>query len=187
MELAHQSSCLQSCPCAGYGLHHGIKTQRNRPLSAHLFAEMINEAGFPPGVFNLVNGSGTGVGKALAEHPDIDMISFTGSTRAGIAVAKAAADSVKRVTQELGGKSPNILLEDADFDRSIKKGIFMCMENTGQSCNAPTRMLIPHSRYQEAQVLAQEYVKIVTVDNPKKPGRTSAPWLATPNTKKCSS
>jgi aldehyde dehydrogenase (NAD+) len=103
------------------------------------------------------------------------MISFTGSTQAGIAVAKAAADSVKRVTQELGGKSPNILLEDADFNRSIKKGILMCMENTGQSCNAPTRMLIPRSRYEEAQVLAQENVKIVKVDNPEKPGRHLGP------------
>jgi len=170
----NQVAC-KVAPALATGCTMVLKPSEIAPLSAHLFAEMIEEAGFPSGVFNLVNGSGTIVGKALAEHPDIDMISFTGSTQAGIAVAKAAADSVKRVTQELGGKSPNILLEDADFDRSIKKGIFMCMENTGQSCNAPTRMLIPHSRYQEAQALAQEYVEIVTVDNPEKSGRHIGP------------
>jgi len=170
----NQVAC-KVAPALATGCTMVLKPSEKAPLSAYLFAEMIDEAGFPPGVFNLVNGSGTVVGTALAEHPDIDMVSFTGSTRAGVAVAKAAANSVKRVTQELGGKSPNILLEDADFERAIKKGIFMCMENTGQSCNAPTRMLVPQSRYQEALALAKESVKLVKVDCPEKPGRHLGP------------
>ena len=173
----NQIAC-KVAPALATGCTIVLKPSEIAPLSAYLFAEMIDEAGFPPGVFNLVNGSGGIVGTALAEHPDIDMVSFTGSTQAGIAVAKAAANSVKRVTQELGGKSPNILLSDlpgADFERAIKKGIFMCMENTGQSCNAPTRMLIPQSRYQEAQALAKESVQLVKVDNPEKPGRHLGP------------
>jgi aldehyde dehydrogenase (NAD+) len=152
-----------------------LKPSEIAPLSAYLFAEMIDQAGFPPGVFNLVNGCGKTVGAALAEHPDVDMISFTGSTRSGVSVAKAAADSVKRVTQELGGKSPNILLDDANFEQSIKKGIFLCMENSGQSCNAPTRMLVPESRYQEALALAKKSITSVKVDHPEKKGRHIGP------------
>lgn len=170
----NQVAC-KVAPALATGCTMILKPSETAPLSAHLFAEMIDEAGFPPGVFNLVNGSGAVVGAALAEHPDIDMISFTGSTRAGIAVAKTAANSVKRVTQELGGKSPNILLEGVNLEQAIKKGIFMCMENTGQSCNAPTRMLIPQSHYKEAQSLAQESVKVVKVDNPEKTGRHLGP------------
>ena len=165
-------------PAVATGCTMILKPSELSPLSAHVFAEMIDEAGFPAGVFNLVNGCGAIVGNALAEHPDIDMISFTGSTRAGISVAKAAADSVKRVAQELGGKSPNILLDDADFERSIKQGIFMCMENTGQSCDAPTRMLIPQSRYEEAIVFAQEAVKRVKVDHTNKAGRHLGPVVS---------
>ena len=152
-----------------------LKPSEIAPLSAYLFTEMIDEAGFPPGVFNLINGCGATVGSAMAEHPDIDMISFTGSTKAGISVAKAAANTVKRVTQELGGKSPNILLDDTNFEHSIKKGIFMCMENTGQSCNAPTRMLIPQSHYIEAIKFARESVKKVKVDHSNKEGRHLGP------------
>lgn len=152
-----------------------LKPSEIAPLSAYLFTEMIDEAGFPPGVFNLINGCGTTVGSTMVEHPYIDMISFTGSTTAGISVAKAAANSVKRVTQELGGKSPNILLDDTDFERSIKKGIFMCMENTGQSCNAPTKMLIPQSHYTEAIKFARESVKKVIVDHSSKTGRHLGP------------
>jgi aldehyde dehydrogenase (NAD+) len=165
-------------PALATGCTMILKPSEVSPLSAHLFAEMIDEAGFPPGVFNLINGCGDTVGTALAEHPDIDMISFTGSTKAGVSVAKAAANSVKRVTQELGGKSPNILLDDADLERSIKKGIFMCMENTGQSCNAPTRMLIPQSHYEEAVALARKAVKKVVVDHANKAGRHLGPLVS---------
>lgn len=165
-------------PALATGCTMILKPSEVSPLSAYLFAEMIDEAGFPPGVFNLINGCGDTVGTALAEHPDIDMISFTGSTKAGVSVAKAAANSVKRVTQELGGKSPNILLDDADLERSIKKGIFMCMENTGQSCNAPTRMLIPQSHYEEAVALARKAVKKVVVDHANKAGRHLGPLVS---------
>jgi aldehyde dehydrogenase (NAD+) len=170
----NQIAC-KVAPALATGCTMVLKPSEIAPLSAYLFAEMIAEAGYPPGVFNLINGCGTTVGAAIAAHPDIDMISFTGSTRAGIAVAKAAADSVKRVAQELGGKSPNILLDDANFESAIKKGIFLCMENTGQSCNAPTRMLIPESRYPEALMLAKDNLKRVNVDYPDKSGRHLGP------------
>lgn len=170
----NQVAC-KVAPALATGCTVVLKPSEIAPLSAYLFAEMIDQAGFPPGVFNLVNGCGNTVGAALAQHPDVDMVSFTGSTQAGIAVAKAAADSVKRVTQELGGKSPNILLDDADFDQAIKKGIFMCMENSGQSCNAPTRMLVPETRYQEALALAKKSIASVVVDRPEKKGRHIGP------------
>lgn len=117
-----------------------IKPSEISPLSAQLFSQMINDAGYPAGVYNMVNGDGIGVGLAMSAHKDIDMISFTGSTRAGIAIAKSAADTVKRVTQELGGKSPNIILYDANIKKVVEYGISDCMSNAGQSCNAPTRM-----------------------------------------------
>ena len=124
------------------------------PLNALLLAEVLDEAGVPPGVFNLVNGDGPTVGEAMSSHPGIDMMSFTGSTRAGIAVAKAAADSVKRVTQELGGKSANIVLDDADLGKAVSDGISACFMNSGQSCNAPTRMFVPRARHTEAIKIA---------------------------------
>lgn len=170
----NQIAC-KVAPAIATGCTMILKPSGVAPLSAHLFAEMIDQAGFPPGVFNLVNGDGTIVGTALARHPDIQMISFTGSTRGGVSVAKAAADTVKRVTQELGGKSPNILLDDADFEGAVKKGVFHCMENTGQSCNAPTRMLIPKSRYDEAVALAKTAIEKVNVDHPDKAGRHLGP------------
>lgn len=117
----------------------------------------------PAGVFNLVNGDGAGVGVALASHPDIDMVSFTGSTRAGIEVAKLAAPTVKRVTQELGGKSPNIVLDDAGFAEAVSAGVANMMPNSGQSCNAPTRMLVPNSRMAEAITIAKEAAEQVGV------------------------
>ena len=130
-----------------------------------VIAEIFHEAGVPKGVFNLINGLGPIVGEAMSSHTGIDMMSFTGSTRGGIAVAKASANTVKRVCQELGGKSPNIILDDDSFNKSITDGVKSCMSNTGQSCNAPTRMLVPSDRYSEAIEIANEANnKIITGD-----------------------
>ena len=133
-----------------------LKPSEIAPISAMVFAEVLDEAGVPRGVFNLVNGYGITVGEAMSAHPDIDMISFTGSTRGGVAVAKGAADTVKRVSQELGGKSANIILEDADIPKMVSKGIKQIMVNSGQSCNAPTRMLVPQSSMEDAIAAARE-------------------------------
>jgi len=142
-------------PALAAGCTMVLKPSEFAPLSAHLLAEIIHEAGVPAGVFNLVNGDGPTVGAAISSHPDVAMVSFTGSTRAGVAVAQAAAPSVKRVTQELGGKSANIILDDADFEKAVKQGVQECFRNTGQSCNAPTRMLIPRSKMAEAITVAK--------------------------------
>ena len=135
-----------------------LKPSEIAPLSSMVFAEVMHEAGVPAGVFNLVNGDGAGVGTWLSQHPDIDMVSFTGSTRAGRAITKASAETIKRVSLELGGKGANILFDDAD-DTAVRRGVTHCMENTGQSCNAPTRMLVQTSRYdavvEEAAALAE--------------------------------
>ncbi|TNF04792.1 MAG: aldehyde dehydrogenase family protein, partial [Gammaproteobacteria bacterium] len=165
----NQIAC-KVAPALATGCTMVLKPSEIAPLSAHLFAEMIHEAGYPPGVFNLVNGAGTVIGQGLAEHPDIDMVSFTGSTRAGVAVAKVAADSVKRVAQELGGKSPNLLLDDADFEQAVTRGVAWCMENTGQSCNAPTRMLVPAEHYEQAVAIAAKAAAAVTVGLPHEEG-----------------
>ena len=141
-------------PALAAGCTMVLKPSEIAPLSGLIFAEIIDEAGVPPGVFNLVNGDGPGVGAALSRHPDVDMMSFTGSTRAGILVAEAAAPTVKRVSQELGGKSANILLPDADFSVAVRKGVAACFGNSGQSCNAPTRMLVPSDRHDEVLTLA---------------------------------
>ena len=132
----------------------------------------------PAGVFNLVNGDGPTVGAAIAAHPGIDMVSFTGSTRAGTQVAKAAADSVKRVAQELGGKSPNIILEDADLKRAVEGGVRNCFTNSGQSCNAPTRMLVPRSKHAEAVAIAKAAAESVTVGDPRTEGITIGPVVS---------
>ena len=137
-------------PALAAGCTMVLKPSEIAPLDAIIFAEIIDEAGVPKGVFNLVNGDGPGVGQALSSHPDIDMMSFTGSTRAGILVAKAAADTVKRVHQELGGKSANILFGDVDLAKAVTKGVAGCFGNSGQSCNAPTRMFVPLEREDEA-------------------------------------
>jgi aldehyde dehydrogenase (NAD+) len=121
-----------------------LKPSEESPLNALIFAEIIHEAGLPKGVFNLVNGDGPGVGSQLSAHPDVDMISFTGSSRAGKLISKAAADTLKRVSLELGGKGANLIFADAD-DKAVKRGVIHCMNNTGQSCNAPTRMLVERS------------------------------------------
>ena len=141
-----------------------LKPSEFSPLSAKLVAEYMDEAGYPPGVFNLVYGDGPLVGSALSSHPEVDMVSFTGSTGAGIAVAKAAADTVKRVVQELGGKSANIIFADSDVDKAVSRGVKRCFNNTGQSCNAPTRMLVERSVYGQAvkaAVAAGAKVKVI--------------------------
>ena len=142
-------------PALAAGCTMVLKPSEIAPLNAIIFAEILEEAGVPSGVFNLVNGDGPTVGQALARHPDIDMMSFTGSTRAGILVAKAAADTVKRVHQELGGKSANILFPDVDFKLAVTKGVAGCFGNSGQSCNAPTRMFVPRDRHDEAAAHAK--------------------------------
>jgi len=147
-----------------------LKPSEQAPLSAQLLAEFIDEAALPAGVFNLVHGSGPVVGAAMSAHADIDMLSFTGSTRAGIAVARAAADTVKRVTQELGGKSANIVFADVDLDATIARGVRGCFNNTGQSCSAPTRMLIEESVYPRAIEIAAATARAVKVGDPTKPG-----------------
>ncbi|CAM5780275.1 aldehyde dehydrogenase family protein [Ottowia pentelensis] len=132
-----------------------LKPSEIAPLSGILLAEIMHEAGVPHGVFNLINGDGPGVGEAMSVHPGIDMMTFTGSTRAGIAVAKAAADTVKRVAQELGGKSANIVLDDADIEKAVKQGVQACFTNSGQSCNAPTRMFVPRAKHAQAMGVAK--------------------------------
>jgi len=136
-------------PALAAGCTMVLKPSEIAPISGIIFAEILHDAGVPKGVFNLVNGDGPTVGQAIAAHPEVDMVSFTGSTRAGVLVAKAAAPTVKRVAQELGGKSPNILLPDTDFKRSVELGIARCFSNTGQSCSAATRMLVPADRQDE--------------------------------------
>ena len=143
-----------------------LKPSEVAPISAHVFAEVLHEAGVPKGVFNLVHGDGPGAGAALSAHPQVDMISFTGSTRAGVEIAKAAAPTVKRVAQELGGKSPNIILDDADFEKAVKAGMRAVVQNTGQSCNAPTRMLVPAAQMEEAMKIAAAVAGAVKIGDP---------------------
>ncbi|ANI41841.1 aldehyde dehydrogenase family protein [Mycolicibacterium vaccae] len=143
-----------------------LKPSEVAPYSAQIFSEIIDAAGVPAGVYNLVYGDGPGVGAAISSHPDIDMVSFTGSTRAGVEVARNAAPTVKRVTQELGGKSPNIVLDDDDFAKSVAAGTSVMMVNSGQSCNAPSRMLVPNSRMDEAIAVARDTAAAVKVGDP---------------------
>lgn len=143
-----------------------LKPSEVAPLNAMLLADVLHEAGVPAGVFNLVNGEGTVVGAGMSSHRDIDMISFTGSTHAGVAVAKASAETVKRVTQELGGKSANIILEDANLERAVAGGVMNCFVNSGQSCNAPTRMFVPRGKQDEAIAIAKATAESVRVADP---------------------
>jgi aldehyde dehydrogenase (NAD+) len=143
-----------------------LKPSEVSPLSALLFAEILDEAGVPKGVFNLVNGEGAVVGEALSRHRDVDMVSFTGSTRAGIAITKAAADTVKRVSLELGGKSPNIVFDDVDVVTAISRSAKACFANTGQSCNAPTRLLVQRSIYNQAVEVAADVANQIVVGDP---------------------
>ncbi|MGC2283136.1 MAG: aldehyde dehydrogenase family protein [Candidatus Acidiferrales bacterium] len=153
-------------PALAAGCTMVLKPSEFAPLSAYLFAEILNQASVPPGVFNMVNGDGPTVGNAIASHPDVDLVSFTGSTRAGIAVASAAAPTVKRVTQELGGKAAYIILDDADLATAVKDCVQGCFRNTGQSCNAPTRMLVPRSKMAEASAAARKVAEIIQIGDP---------------------
>ncbi|MGO6881405.1 aldehyde dehydrogenase family protein [Rhizobium ruizarguesonis] len=162
-------------PALAAGCTIVLKPSEVAPLDATIFAEILDEAGLAPGVFNLVNGEGPVVGEAISSHPDIDMVSFTGSTRAGIRVAKAAAETVKRVTQELGGKSANILLEDVDLDTAVREGVFACFANSGQSCDAPTRMLVHKDQYAQAKQIAKEAAATQMVGNPNDPATILGP------------
>ena len=153
-------------PALAVGCTVVLKPSELAPLSAAWLAEVLHEAGVPAGVFNLVHGDGETVGAALAGHADVDMISVTGSTRAGIAIAKAAADSVKRVHQELGGKSANVLLSDVDFEAAVPKGVMGCFRNSGQSCSAPTRMLVPSTRLEDVVRIASATAASVVVGDP---------------------
>lgn len=153
-------------PALAAGCTMVLKPSEVAPLNAILFAEILDEAGVPAGVFNLVNGTGPVVGVAMSSHPDIDFMSFTGSTRAGISVAENAAPTVKRVAQELGGKSPNVILDDADFESIVARDTFGVCVNSGQSCNAPTRMLVPESRLDEAAAIAKAAAEKIKVGDP---------------------
>ncbi len=161
----NQIAC-KVAPALAVGCTMVLKPSEIAPFSAQIFAEILDAAGVPKGVLNLVNGDGPGVGGALSSHKDVDMVSFTGSTRAGIAVAKNAADTVKRVAQELGGKSPNIVLDDADLVKAVSGGVQSVMMNSGQSCNAPTRMLVPRARMAEAAAIAKQVAEATTVGDP---------------------
>ncbi len=161
---------LKVIPALAVGCTVVLKPSEIAPLSAMLFAEFVDQAGVPKGVFNLVNGEGAIVGEALSQHPDIDMMSFTGSTRAGTAVSRAAATTVKRVSLELGGKSPNIVFADADLEKTIARSLAHCFENTGQSCNAPTRMLVERSVYDKAVELARKVTEDTKVGDPAQEG-----------------
>ncbi|MFE9320965.1 aldehyde dehydrogenase family protein [Nocardia sp. NPDC052278] len=153
-------------PALATGCTAVLKPSEQAPLTGQIFAEILDAAGVPAGVFNLVQGDGPNVGVPLSAHPDVDLISFTGSTRAGIDIARNAAPTVKRVTQELGGKSPNIILDDADFADNVGRGVSGVMLNSGQTCSATTRMLVPHSRMAEAVEAARAAAAQVTVGDP---------------------
>ena len=153
-------------PALAAGCTVVLKPSEVAPLSAYLFAQILDQANLPPGVFNLVNGDGPTVGSAISSHPDVAMVSFTGSTRAGVAMALAAAPTVKRVTQELGGKSAQIILDDADLESAVKEGAQACFRNTGQSCNAPTRMLVSRSKMAQAIVAAKQAAEATKVGDP---------------------
>lgn len=162
-------------PALAAGCTVVLKPSELSPLSAFVFAELMHDAGVPAGVFNLVNGAGPEVGASLAAHPDVDMISITGSTRAGVLVAQAAAPTVKRVAQELGGKSPNVILPDADFARAIPAAVAAGLRNVGQSCSAPTRMIVPRERLADVERIACEAASALVVGDPRLPQTTHGP------------
>ncbi|EPJ44822.1 MAG: aldehyde dehydrogenase family protein [Osedax symbiont Rs1] len=168
---------LKVIPALAVGCTVVLKPSEIAPLSSIVFAEIIDAVGFPAGVFNLVNGDGVGVGTQLSSHPDVDMLSFTGSTRAGALITKAAADTVKRVTLELGGKGANIIFADAD-QKAVKRGVIHCFGNTGQSCNAPSRMLVERSIYAQAVETAQAAANAVQVASPTENGRHIGPVIS---------
>ena len=170
----NQIAC-KVAPALAAGCTMILKPSEYTPSSALIFAEILHEAGVPKGVFNLINGLGPEVGVAMSEHPDIDMISFTGSTRAGIDVAKRAANTVKRVSQELGGKSPNVILEDADFTKAVTGGVAHMFNNSGQSCNAPSRMIVPLAKMKEVAAIAKGVADKTKAGDPRAEGTTIGP------------
>ncbi|MCP4045791.1 MAG: aldehyde dehydrogenase family protein, partial [Gammaproteobacteria bacterium] len=172
-QIAHKVGPALACGCTIV-----LKPSEIAPLNAIIFAEIVDEAGLPPGVFNMVNGDGPTVGEAMSRHPDIDLMSFTGSTRAGRAVAHGSADTIKRVAQELGGKSPNIILDDADLDKSVKRDVLEMMSNTGQSCNAPSRMLVPVERLDEVKDIAVRAAQTIVVGDPEDENTTMGPLVS---------
>ena len=165
-------------PALAAGCTMVLKPSEIAPLSGTLFAEVCHAAGVPAGVFNMVNGTGPEVGARMSSHPEVDMVSFTGSTRAGVQVATAAAPTVKRVAQELGGKSANIILPSADLAAAVAAGVEGCFGNTGQSCDAPTRMFVPAARMDEALAVAKEAAEAVVVGDPKDPAVTMGPLIS---------
>ncbi len=173
----NQITC-KVAPALAVGCTMILKPSEVAPLSAYIFTQIMDEAGVPNGVYNMINGDGPGVGTALSVHPNVDMMSFTGSTRAGTLVAQNAAPTVKRVTQELGGKSPNIVLADADLERAVKGGVMQMYTNTGQSCNAPSRMLIPREMLAEAEAIAARVSERVVVGDPTAEGTTMGPVVS---------
>lgn len=173
----NQAAC-KIAPAIAAGCTMVLKPSEVSPLSAIILTDIMHEAGLPPGVFNLVQGDGASVGSALAAHSDVDMITFTGSTRAGVEVAKTAAPTVKRVAQELGGKSANIILDDANFSHAINRDAFEMCLNTGQSCNAGTRMLVPMARMDEAVAAAVEAVETLSVGDPSQPTTSVGPVVS---------
>ena len=168
---------LKAFPALAAGCTMILKPSEIAPLSGHLFAEFVHEAGCPKGVFNLVNGDGPGVGSQLSAHPDVDMVSFTGSTRAGIAISKSAANSLKRVSLELGGKGANIIFADAS-EKDIEYGVIRCFRNSGQSCNAPTRMLVERPLYQRAVEIVTKVAKQTEVGPASRPGGHIGPVVS---------
>src|SRR4029078_1895362 len=170
----NQIAC-KVAPAIAAGCTMILKPSEFTPTSALIFAEVMHAAGVPKGVFNLVNGLGPEVGVAMSEHPGIDMISFTGSTRAGIDVAKRAANTVKRVSQELGGKSANVILGDDDFTKAVSGGVAHVFNNSGQSCNAPTRMIVPTGKMKEVAAIAKAVADETKAGDPKAEGTTIGP------------
>jgi aldehyde dehydrogenase (NAD+) len=165
-------------PALAAGCTMVLKPSEYSPFSAVLWAKVMHDAGVPKGVFNLINGDGPNVGAPLSSHPEIDMVSFTGSTRAGTEVARNAASSVKRVHQELGGKSPNVLLDDADFEVAVKRSVLHVYQNSGQSCNAPTRMLVPAAKLAEVEAIAQRVTAEVVVGDPTSAATNVGPLVS---------
>lgn len=164
-------------PALAAGCTMVLKPSELAPLNALMFAQVLHDAGVPKGVFNLINGDGANVGDGIAAHPGIDMVSFTGSTRAGVSVAKTAADTVKRIHQELGGKSANIILPDADLEAAVTRGVLRCFNNSGQSCNAPTRMLVREDQHERATSIARAAAMTVRVGDPRAAGTHLGPVI----------
>ncbi|GMW08110.1 MAG: aldehyde dehydrogenase family protein [Gammaproteobacteria bacterium] len=173
----NQIAC-KVAPALAAGCTMVLKPSEIAPLSAAVFAEVLHEAGVPSGVFNMVHGDGPVVGQSLAAHPAVDMVSFTGSTRGGVAVAMAAAASVKRVHQELGGKSPNIILDAGVLERAVTAGVRECFGNSGQSCNAPSRMLVPRELHDRAVAIAREVAGALKVGDPRDPATDLGPVIS---------